>query len=426
MLTGTLVTVAGFLPDRLQRQRGRRVHLQPVRRHRRRPAGLWVVAVLFAPLIGVKLLPKTMKHHDAAKPGRFASLFRAVLVVAMRWRWATIAVRVALLFLSVYGMRFVQQQFFPSSDRPEILVDMTLPQMSSIAETRKQMDAMEQRLKGEATSSSGRSYVGQGAIRFYLPLDQQLGNAFFGQIVVETKSLEARNALMPKLAAYGARALRRDGRVRPHARPRAAGRPADPVPRQRAGPAGGPRPGHQARRHDRRQRAHRRADLRLERAGPSAARRDPAGQGAPARHHQPGHRRDPQRRRRRHGDHPGARQHLPRRRDRPGAGGGTLHHRHAAEPPGVARQRRLGAAAGFRHHRLRPGAADRLAPRPAADGDAALAPSSTRCSPPRWCSSSKPAVDAFARALPVGYSVATGGAVEEAAKGQGPIAAVVP
>ena len=117
----------------------------------------------------------------------------------MQWRWITIGATVAALALSVFGLRFVQQQFFPSSDRPEILVDMTLPQTSSIAETRRQMDKFEARLKDDPDIAQWSSYVGQGAIRFYLPLDQQLENAFFGQFVIQAKSLEARNRIIPKL-----------------------------------------------------------------------------------------------------------------------------------------------------------------------------------------------------------------------------------
>ena len=121
----------------------------------------------------------------------------------MRWRWTTVGLTVATLALAVFGMRFVQQQFFPSSDRPEILVDMTLPQMSSVAETKRQMDRFEERLVGDPDIVKWTSYVGQGAIRFYLPLDQQLGNNFYGQMVIETRSLEARNRLMPILADFG-------------------------------------------------------------------------------------------------------------------------------------------------------------------------------------------------------------------------------
>ncbi len=78
----------------------------------------WVVAVLFAPLIGVTLLPKTMKHHTE-KRGLFTRLFLAALRVAMRWRWTTWSLSLALMISAIVGMGHVQQQFFPSSDRSE-------------------------------------------------------------------------------------------------------------------------------------------------------------------------------------------------------------------------------------------------------------------------------------------------------------------
>ncbi|KMO26994.1 ACR family transporter, partial [Methylobacterium variabile] len=125
--------------------------------------------------------------------------FRALLLPAMRFRWITVAVCVAMLGAAIVGMGHVQQQFFPSSDRPEVLVDMTLPQNASISETKAQMDRFEAALKGDPEIKRWSSYVGQGAIRFYLPLDQQLQNAFFGQIVIETVSLEARDRTMARL-----------------------------------------------------------------------------------------------------------------------------------------------------------------------------------------------------------------------------------
>ena len=81
----------------------------------------------------------------------------------------------------------MQQQFFPASDRPELLVDMTLPQNSSIAETKTQMDRFEEALAGDQDIERWSSYVGRGAVRFYLPLDEQLANPFFGQVVIVTK-----------------------------------------------------------------------------------------------------------------------------------------------------------------------------------------------------------------------------------------------
>ncbi|KMO15030.1 efflux RND transporter permease subunit [Methylobacterium platani] len=204
MLTGTLVTVAGFLPIGFNGSAAGEYTYSLFVVIAAALLVSWVVAVLFAPLIGVKILPKTMKgHHD--KPSRLLSAFRALLLPAMRFRWITVAVCVGMLGLAVVGMGHVQQQFFPSSDRPEVLVDLTLPQNASIAETKAQMDRFEAALTGDPEIKRWSSYVGQGAIRFYLPLDQQLQNAFYGQIVIETVSLEARDRTMARLTALARR-----------------------------------------------------------------------------------------------------------------------------------------------------------------------------------------------------------------------------
>ncbi|WP_131114116.1 efflux RND transporter permease subunit [Lichenihabitans psoromatis] len=202
MLTGTLVTVAGFIPIGFNgSSAGEYTYTLFVVI----AAALllsWIVAVLFAPLIGIKLLPKTMKRH-AEKPGMVLRLFSSMLIGAMRWHWLTIGVCLVLLGGALYGMGHVQQQFFPSSDRTELLVDLTLPQNSTILETKAQMDRFENGLKGDPDIVGWSSYVGEGAIRFYLPLDQQLENAFFGQIVVKTASLEARSRVSDKLKGLG-------------------------------------------------------------------------------------------------------------------------------------------------------------------------------------------------------------------------------
>ncbi|GJE60478.1 efflux RND transporter permease subunit [Methylobacterium trifolii] len=204
MLTGTLVTVAGFLPIGFNGSSAGEYTYSLFVVIAAALLVSWVVAVLFAPLVGVTLLPKTMKRHDHG-PGRAARAFLTVLEVAMRFRWVTVAACVVLMGIAVAGMAKVQQQFFPASDRTEILVDLTLPQNATIGETRAQMDRFEARLKGDPDIERWSSYVGQGAVRFYLPLDQQLANAFFGQVVIVTKSLEARDRLFPKLEAFGKR-----------------------------------------------------------------------------------------------------------------------------------------------------------------------------------------------------------------------------
>ncbi|AWB22223.1 AcrB/AcrD/AcrF family protein [Methylobacterium currus] len=204
MLTGTLVTVAGFLPIGFNGSAAGEYTYSLFVVIAASLLVSWVVAVLFAPLIGVKILPKTMRgHHD--KPSRLLGAFRALLLPAMRFRWVTVAVCIGMLAAAIVGMGHVQQQFFPSSDRPEVLVDLTLPQNASIAETKAQMDRFEEALKGDPEIKRWSSYVGQGAIRFYLPLDQQLQNAFFGQIVIETVSLEARDRTMARLDALARR-----------------------------------------------------------------------------------------------------------------------------------------------------------------------------------------------------------------------------
>jgi len=100
---------------------------------------------------------------------------------------------------SVFSMQFVQNQFFPSSDRPEILVDLNLPQNASINETRKAVDRLEAIIKDDPDIARWSTYIGQGAIRFYLPLDQQLENPYYAQLVIVSKGLEERGALIARL-----------------------------------------------------------------------------------------------------------------------------------------------------------------------------------------------------------------------------------
>ncbi|CAM5763134.1 ACR family transporter [Labrys miyagiensis] len=200
MLTGTLVTVAGFIPIGLNSSSAGQYTFTLFVVIAVALLVSWIVAVLFAPLLGVTILPRTMKKHEE-KPSFLGRIFRSTLLACMRWRWLTIAFCLALLGASVVGMGHVQQQFFPSSDRPELLVDMTLPQNSTVAETKAQMDRLEKTLEGDGDVERWSSYVGQGAVRFYLPLDQQLANPFFGQAVVVTKDIEARERVKARLEA---------------------------------------------------------------------------------------------------------------------------------------------------------------------------------------------------------------------------------
>ncbi|MGB9219499.1 MAG: efflux RND transporter permease subunit, partial [Pseudolabrys sp.] len=160
----------------------------------------WFVAVLFTPLTGVFILPNKMQRHGH-EPSRFARAFHTALDRVLHLKYWVIGTTVALFIAALVGMQFVQQQFFPSSDRPELLVDLTLPQGSSINATRKVVDELETILKNDADIEHWSFYIGSGAIRFYLPLDQQLANDFFAQGVIVTKGFTVRPAVQARILA---------------------------------------------------------------------------------------------------------------------------------------------------------------------------------------------------------------------------------
>ena len=199
MLSGTLVTVAGFIPIGLNSSAAGEFTFSLFVVIAVSLVASWVVAVLFTPLIGVVMLPKTMKHHTG-EPGRVRKLFHTTLLGAMRFRWLTIAATVALFAFSVYSMRFVEQQFFPNSDRPELVVDFALSQNASIEATRAEMDRFETLLKDNEHVEFWSSYVGRGAPRFLLTFDVQTPGANKGQIIIQTPSVENRDALRKQLS----------------------------------------------------------------------------------------------------------------------------------------------------------------------------------------------------------------------------------
>lgn len=202
MLTGTLVTVAGFIPIGLNNSAAGEFTFSLFVVIAISLLVSWVVAVVFAPLLGVAILPKTMKNLHGQK-GRFARLFARVLDTCMRWKWTTIVATVLVFGVSVFAMRFVQEQFFPSSDRPELIIDWSLPQNASIAETNAQIAKFEEeKLKGNPDIEHWSSYVGQGAVRFLLSFDVQPPSPAFGQTVIVAKDLAARDRLRADLQAY--------------------------------------------------------------------------------------------------------------------------------------------------------------------------------------------------------------------------------
>lgn len=202
MLTRTLVTVVGFIPIGLNNSAAGEFTFTLFVVIAVSLVVSWIVAVLFTPLLGVTILPETMKNTHETK-GWFAAGFSRLLGVSMRWRWTVIAITLAVFALSIVGMGFVQQHFFSSSDRDELIVDWNLPQNSSIAETSAQMARFEREaLKGNDSIDHWSTYVGQGALRFVLSFDVQPADISFGQIIIVTKGLEVRDRVKSELQAY--------------------------------------------------------------------------------------------------------------------------------------------------------------------------------------------------------------------------------
>ena len=202
MLTGTLVTVAGFIPIGLNDSAAGEFTFTLFVVIAVSLVVSWIVAVLFTPLLGVTLAAGDDEgpSRDGKRPVR-PRLRPALLDFCMRWRWLTIGADArASSRVSLVGMGFVQQQFFPSSDRPELIVDWNLPQNASIARHQRPDGAVRDARCSPANQDVDHwsTYVGQGALRFVLSFDVQPANTAFGQMVILTKSIEARDRLREK------------------------------------------------------------------------------------------------------------------------------------------------------------------------------------------------------------------------------------
>ena len=202
MLIGTLVTIAGFVPIGFAQSSAGEYTFSIFAVVGIALIASWLVAMMFAPLIGITLL-RPPKAGASDKPNRTVALYRGLLTAAMRARWFTIGLTLAIFVAAIVALGQVPRQFFPSSDRPELLVDLQLPQNASIHATERLVDDFEQILRDDpafaAEIERWSTYIGQGAIRFYLPLNVQLANPFFAQAVIVSKDIEARERLQPRL-----------------------------------------------------------------------------------------------------------------------------------------------------------------------------------------------------------------------------------
>jgi multidrug efflux pump subunit AcrB len=198
MLIGTLVTISSFVPIGFARSSAGEYTFSIFSVVAISLLVSWLVAVVFAPLVGKALLTPPKPNADA-KPGKLLGVYESFLRAAIRARWLTIGITLAAFVAAVYLVRFVPQQFFPASDRPELTVDLTLRQNASIYATEAAAKRFEALLKDDEDVDHFSTYVGRGAIRFILTLNVQLANPFFAQFVIVARGLEARERLHQKL-----------------------------------------------------------------------------------------------------------------------------------------------------------------------------------------------------------------------------------
>jgi multidrug efflux pump len=202
MLTGTLVTAAGFLPVGFAKSSSGEyaggifwvVGLALI--------ASWIVAVTFTPYLGFKLLPDPRKAHadpDAIYDTRIYRALRAVIAFALRWRRTVVAVAALAFVASVAGFGLVQQQFFPTSTRTELFLELRLPEGTSIGVTDAAAKAAEALLAGDRDIATYTTYVGQGSPRFWLGLNPVLPNPNFAQIVIVARDLDARERVKARL-----------------------------------------------------------------------------------------------------------------------------------------------------------------------------------------------------------------------------------
>jgi multidrug efflux pump len=206
MLTGTLVTAAGFLPIATAAS-GTGEYTRSIFQVVTIALLIsWIAAVVFIPYLGYRLLPDghgaKLKddgaHHDPYQT-RFYRYFRALVEWCLDHRGLVIAATVALFALSIVSFRFVQQQFFPDSTRLELMVDLKLAEGSSLDATKAQAGKLEAIMAKDKDIENYVAYIGTGSPRFYLPLDQQLPQASFAQFVVVTHDIEARERVRARI-----------------------------------------------------------------------------------------------------------------------------------------------------------------------------------------------------------------------------------
>jgi multidrug efflux pump len=208
MLTGTLITAAGFLPIGMAKSVTGEYTFAIFAVTSAALVISWVVSVYFVPYLGARLLHTRRMEAGAGNEGPhelfntpFYNRFRRAVNWCVQHRWIAIVLTLATFALGIVGMGRVQQQFFPDSSRPEILVDLWLPEGSTIQQTDTLAKAFEARMRQEPGLATVTTWVGSGVPRFYLPLDQIFPQTNVAQAILLPKDLKEREALRVRLPA---------------------------------------------------------------------------------------------------------------------------------------------------------------------------------------------------------------------------------
>ncbi|HWV02886.1 efflux RND transporter permease subunit [Ralstonia sp.] len=217
MLSGTLVTAVGFMPNGFARSTAGEYTSNMFWIVGIALIASWVVAVVFTPYLGVKMLPDFKKvegGHAAIYDTPRYNRFRALLGRVIARKWLVAGAMVGLFALAIAGMAVVKKQFFPISDRPEVLVEVQMPYGTSINQTDAATAKIESWLAKQKEARIVTAYIGQGAPRFFLAMGPELPDPSFAKIVIRTDSQEERDTLKQRLRQAVADGLAPEARVR--------------------------------------------------------------------------------------------------------------------------------------------------------------------------------------------------------------------
>ncbi|HIH9438549.1 TPA: efflux RND transporter permease subunit [Klebsiella variicola subsp. variicola] len=217
MLAGTLVTAVGFMPNGFAQSTAGEYTSNMFWIVGIALIASWIVAVVFTPYLGVKMLPDIKKvegGHAAIYNTRHYNRFRRLLAWVIARKWIVAGTVIAVFTVAILGMGLVKKQFFPTSDRPEVLVEVQMPYGTAIEQTSATAAKIEAWLRKQKEAKIVTSYIGQGSPHFFLAMAPELPDPSFAKIVVLTDNPEAREALKFRLREAVAGGLAPEARVR--------------------------------------------------------------------------------------------------------------------------------------------------------------------------------------------------------------------